>query len=67
VKHWLDYIPTERLQILDIAAAAKSLPRLAIEKDYQSMCNNFIFDEMKLSYDELINRMVTLQSRIKAH
>jgi hypothetical protein len=34
VKHWLEYTTTERLQILDIVAAAKSLPRLAIEKDW---------------------------------
>lgn len=34
MKHWQQYNPKERLQLLDIASAEKALPRQAIEKDW---------------------------------
>ena len=34
MKHWKQYNRTEQLQILDIASAETSLPRLAVEKDW---------------------------------
>lgn len=37
MKHWQQYNETERLQLIDIASEAKSLPRLAVEKDWWVM------------------------------
>ena len=34
MKHWQQYSELERLQLLDITAAQKGLPRIAIEKDW---------------------------------
>ncbi len=34
MKHWQQYTSEEQLEILDITAGAKALPRLAIEKDW---------------------------------
>ncbi len=34
MKHWQQYSEQERLQLLDIVAAQKGLPRIAIEKDW---------------------------------
>lgn len=34
MKHWQQYNGQLRLQLLDIAAAQKGLPRIAIEKDW---------------------------------
>ena len=34
MKHWQQYSEQERLQLLDITAAQKGLPRIAIEKDW---------------------------------
>ena len=34
MKHWQQYSEQERLQLLDITAAQKGLPRIAVEKDW---------------------------------
>jgi len=34
MKHWQQYSEQERLQLLDMAAAQKGLPRIAVEKDW---------------------------------
>lgn len=35
------------------------------EKDYQSMQNHFIYEDEKLSFDELIKRLEVLEERIR--
>lgn len=37
MKHWQQYNEIERLQLIDIASESKSLPRLAVEKDWWVM------------------------------
>lgn len=34
MKHWQEYNEQQRLKLLDMTAAQKGLPRIAIEKDW---------------------------------